>query len=156
MTQRRTEQGHDPVAHDLVDGPLIAVDGLHHVFEDRVEQLASLFRIAVGEQLHRALQVCEEDRDLLALTFQCGLGGEDLLDQMFGSIGLGSPVFRGPVCLCEPRPALATKFLGREIGRPARRTRRSEPGSALATELLAGGVPVPALRALHAAPSKRV
>ncbi len=67
---RRTEQRHDPVAHHLVDGALVAVDGLHHPLEDRVEELPRLLGITVGEQLHRALEVGEEDRDLLALALE--------------------------------------------------------------------------------------
>ena len=70
---RRTEERHDPVAHDLVDGALVAVDGLHHQLEDRIENPAGLLRIAVGEQLHRALEVGEEHRDLLALAFERAL-----------------------------------------------------------------------------------
>jgi hypothetical protein len=31
------------------------------VFEDRVEELARLLGVAVGQQLHRALQIGEED-----------------------------------------------------------------------------------------------
>ena len=42
--QRRAEQRHDAVAHDLVDGALVAVDGLHHPLEDRVEQACALPR----------------------------------------------------------------------------------------------------------------
>ena len=43
---------------------------------------------SVGEQLHRALQVGEEYRDLLPLTFQRGLGREDLLGEVLGSVRL--------------------------------------------------------------------
>ena len=68
--QRRAEQRHDPVAHHLVDGALVAVDGLHHALEHRVEELPRLLRVPIGEELHRALQVGEEDRDLLALAFE--------------------------------------------------------------------------------------
>jgi hypothetical protein len=39
------------------------VDGLHHSLEDGIVDLASFFRIAVAEHLHRALQVSEENRD---------------------------------------------------------------------------------------------
>ena len=60
MGARRAEEGHDAVAHDLVDRALVAVDGLHHAFEDGIEELARLLGIAVGE----------EDRDLLALAFE--------------------------------------------------------------------------------------
>ena len=86
--ERRAEERHDPVAHHLVDGALVAVDRLHHALEHRVEDLARLLGVAVGEQLHRALEVGEEDRDLLALAFQRGLGGEDLLGEVLGGVGL--------------------------------------------------------------------
>ena len=70
--ERRAEQRHDAVAHHLVDGALVAVHRLHHAFEHRIEELARLLRVAVGEQLHRALEVGEQHRDLLALAFQRG------------------------------------------------------------------------------------
>jgi hypothetical protein len=51
---------------------------------------------AVSEQLHRALEVGEEDGDLLALAFQGGLGGEDLLGEVLGSVRLrGGRMNRG-------------------------------------------------------------
>ena len=58
------------------------------MLEDGVEELARLLGVAVGEQLHRALEVGEEDRHLLALAFERGLGGEDLLGEVLGGIGL--------------------------------------------------------------------
>jgi len=62
------------------------VDGLHHPFEDGIEELAGFFRIPIGEQFHRALEVGEEDRDLLALTFQGGLRGQDAFGEVLGSV----------------------------------------------------------------------
>jgi len=35
------------------------VDRLHHPLEDRVEQFPGLLGVAVGEELHRALEVGE-------------------------------------------------------------------------------------------------
>jgi len=64
------------------------VDGLHHVFQHRIEELTGFFGIAVCEQLHRPFEVGEEDRDLLPLAFQGGLGAEDLLGEVLGRIGL--------------------------------------------------------------------
>jgi hypothetical protein len=95
LSQGGAEQGHDPVAHDLVDGPLVAVDGLHHVFKHRVEELPRLLGVAVGKQLHGPLQVREQHRDLLALAFQRALGGEDLLGEVRGGVGLGRSEPRG-------------------------------------------------------------
>jgi hypothetical protein len=74
VSQRRAKQRHDPVAHHLVDGALVAVDGFHHVLEHGVEEPARLLWIAVGQQLHRALQVGEEHRHLLALALERGFG----------------------------------------------------------------------------------
>jgi hypothetical protein len=87
--ERRAEQGHDPVAHDLVHGALVAVDRLHHLLQDGIENPARLFRIAVGEQLHRALEVSEEHGDLLPLALEGTLGREDLLGKVLRSVGLG-------------------------------------------------------------------
>ncbi len=86
---RRAEEGHDPVAHHLVHRALVPVDGLHHPLEDGVEELPRLLGVPVGEQLHRALEVGEQDGDLLALAFESGLRGEDLLGEVLGGVGLG-------------------------------------------------------------------
>jgi hypothetical protein len=64
--QRRAAQRHDPVAHHLVHRALVAVDGFHHPLEHGVQDLACVLGIAVGEQLHRALQIGEEHGHLLA------------------------------------------------------------------------------------------
>ena len=69
VSERRAEERHDAVAHHLIHGALVAVDGLHHALEDGIEDLPRLFRIAVGEELHRALEVGEQHGHLLALTF---------------------------------------------------------------------------------------
>jgi hypothetical protein len=65
------------------------VDGIHHVLEDRVEQLTCLLGVAIGKERHRALQVREEDRDLLALAFERGLRVDDPLCEMLGGVGVG-------------------------------------------------------------------
>jgi len=70
MRQRRAEQCHDTVAHDLIHGSLLAVHCFHHVFEDWIEKFARFFRITIGQQLHRPFHVSEQHRDLLALAFE--------------------------------------------------------------------------------------
>src|SRR5262249_39237509 len=84
--KRGSEERHDPVAHHLVDRALVAMDGLHHDLEDRIEDLARFLGIAVGEQLHGALQVGEEAGDLLALTIEGGPRGENALSQVFRGV----------------------------------------------------------------------
>ena len=108
----RAEEGHDPVAHHLVDGALVAVDGLHHALDHGIEELPGLLGIAVGEQLHRALQVGEEDGDLLALALQGSLGGEDLLGEVLGGVRLRGVEPRGSAWddSREPVAALPAEF----------------------------------------------
>src|SRR4030095_17013687 len=71
--------------------PLVAMHGLHHALEHGIEKLARLFWIAVGEQLHRALEIREEDSDLLAFALEGALGGQDLLGEVLWGVGLGRP-----------------------------------------------------------------
>jgi len=49
VSEWRAEERHDAVAHHLVDRALVAVDRLHHPLEDRIEDLARLLRITIGE-----------------------------------------------------------------------------------------------------------
>jgi hypothetical protein len=88
LAEERRER-HDPVAHHLVDRALVVMDRLHHTLDHWVEELAGFLRVAVGEQLHRTLEVGEENRDLLALTLEDSLGGEDLFGEMLGRVRIG-------------------------------------------------------------------
>jgi hypothetical protein len=45
-----------------------------------------LLGITVGQQLHGPLEIREEDRDLLALAFERGLRGQDLLGEVLGGV----------------------------------------------------------------------
>src|SRR6516225_11595371 len=71
---RRAEEGHNPVAHNPVNGTFVAVDRLDHPFEHRIEDLLRSLGVAVGEYLHRTLNICEQHSDLLALAFESLLG----------------------------------------------------------------------------------
>ena len=117
-----------------------------------IEQLARLLRIAVGEQLHRALEVGEEHGHLLALALEGGLGREDLLGEMFGRVGLrrGYPPHRRGAR--EGPPALAAELLRAGVRGAAGGAHRRQPGSALPTELHGGEVVVLAPRAVHEGP----
>src|SRR5712691_9655494 len=92
--------------------PSVAVHRLHHVVEHRVEDLPGFFGIAVGQELHRALEIREEDRHVLPFTFERALGGEDLLGEMFRRVSVGGREAnwfpfsreRGPAGPTEPLP----------------------------------------------------
>ena len=72
----------------LIHRALVTVDGLHHEFQNGIQNLARLLGVAVGKEFHRALQVGKEHRHLLTFAFQRGLGREDLLGEMLGGVGL--------------------------------------------------------------------
>jgi len=92
--------------------------GLHHAFEHGIEKLPGLLGVAVGKQFHRALEVGEEHRDLLAFAFESAPGGEDLLGEVLRGIGL-----RGLEAWLDTSrqrcPALATEFIAGRIDRTA-------------------------------------
>jgi hypothetical protein len=134
--ERRAEQRHDAVAHDLVHRALEPVHRLHHVLEYRVEQLPPLLGVAVGEQLHRALEVGDEDGDLLALTFERGLGRQDALGEVLRGVGLGGGEAAGWGAALERRTAFPAELLARGIRVAAARADGREPRATLAAELL--------------------
>jgi hypothetical protein len=70
MGQGRPKQGHDAIAHNLIDRALVAMHRRHHAFQDGIEELPGLFRVAVGQQFHGAFEIGKQHGDLLALAFQ--------------------------------------------------------------------------------------
>ena len=88
MRNRRPKQGHNAIAHDLVDGAFVAVHGRHHALQHWVEELARLLRVAVGQQLHGAFEIGKEHRDLLAFAFEGSCGGENFLRQVRRCVGV--------------------------------------------------------------------
>ena len=87
MGDRRPKQRHDPIAHDLIDGAFIAVHGRHHVLQDGVENRPGVFGVALGQQLHGAFEIRKQHGHLLALAFEGGAGGEDLVGQVWWRVG---------------------------------------------------------------------
>jgi hypothetical protein len=133
VCERRAEERHDAVAHHLVDGALVVVDGLHHQLEDGVQDLARLLGVAVGEQLHRALEIGEEHSDLLALAFKCSLGRQDFLGQVLGRVAVGRPRRRAR----SGGNGMSTRMAelgGSREGRPAVRAGPDQRGRALFAE----------------------
>jgi hypothetical protein len=105
------EEGHDPVAHHLVHEAFEAMDGLHHMLEHRIEDHPSLFRIAIGEQLHRSFEIREQDGDQLALALERYRGRHDALDEVLRRVQLwgaeprrGASGQSGSALIAEHRP----------------------------------------------------
>src|SRR5215216_2469693 len=89
MGDRRAEEGQDAVAHDPVNGTLVAVNCLNHAVEHRIEELLCSFRVAVRKDLHRVLDIGEQYGDLFALTLDGGPCAQDLIGQVLRSVTPG-------------------------------------------------------------------
>jgi hypothetical protein len=151
VRERRAKQRHDPIAHHLVHRALVAVNGLHHAFQHGVKEFTGLLGIAVGEQLHRALQIGEEDRDLLALAFQGRLGRQDLLGEVLGGVGLRRVEPRGDARSGsrDSLTALPAELGAGTIRFAAPRADSFEAGAAFVAESSVSGVLVLAPRTPH-------
>jgi hypothetical protein len=95
VRDRRAEERHDPVARVLVDRPLEAVHAVGQDLEEAIEDAMPLLGVDALSQLHRALDVGEEHRHLLALALQRGLALEDLVGQVLGRVVAGVALGRG-------------------------------------------------------------
>ena len=98
VRQRCTEQRHDAVAHHLVDRALVAVHGVHHGVQGRVQEGWAALGVEVADQLRRAFEIGKEHRDLLALAFQRAARGENFLGQIGGRVGKGCGGLTGIGC----------------------------------------------------------
>jgi len=74
--RRRSEDGHDRVTDELLDGPSAEGDLRRHGVVKAIEQIACVLRVERAAELRRADQVGEQDRRELAL-----LGGRPGLDR---------------------------------------------------------------------------
>ena len=120
-SDRRAKQRHDPVAHHLAHRTAVLLDGLAHVLEHGIEQLARLFRIAIGHQFHRTLEVGEQHRDELAFALE--RGGEG-----FRAGRRAAP--RAPGCRRGDRmTTLDAEFRAQRQGRTACVASQGEPGA---------------------------
>src|SRR5438445_8956519 len=115
--------------------------------------LARVLGIAVGEELHRALEVGEKDRHLFAFTFEGSLRGQDLLGQVLWSVGLrraepstGGCPGRGP----ERSAAASAELLAGLVREAAGRTRECQRSSAFGAEAAPLAVVVLAPGTFHA------
>ena len=68
MRDRRTEHREDAVAGGLHDVPVVAMSGVDHQLQRRIDDGARLFGIEILHQIHRTLDVGEQRRDRLAIA----------------------------------------------------------------------------------------
>ena len=118
---------------------------------------ARLFGIAVGEQLHRALEVGEQDGHLLALAFEGATGGDDPLGEVLRGVCVGRRGARRRGRWRTHRvPAVETEpCIGWQLG-PTLRAGQCEAATTLQAESRLGRVVVLAARTLHARVSREL
>ena len=97
------KQGHNAVAEHLVHRALEAVHGVHHAVQGRIEELLGGFGIEAADEFGGVFEVGKEHRDLLALAFQGGAGGQDLLGEMGWRIGRAGPLRCAGLHQCRRR-----------------------------------------------------
>jgi hypothetical protein len=105
------------------------VDGLHHPFEDRIEELPGVLGVPVGQEFQGPLEVREQHGDLLAFAFEGAPGGEDLLGQVFGDVGFGGPEMAGGLWAWESAGGKLLAALLAEFGAEAIRFTATGAGS---------------------------
>ena len=79
MGDRRPEQGHDPVAPELADRALEAVDFIHQDPAAAVHDPVDVFRVQLLRKGRKPGHVGEHDRYQLALALQGTAGGKDFI-----------------------------------------------------------------------------
>src|SRR2546428_457561 len=95
MCDGRPEERHDAVTEKLVDRAFVAVHLGQHEVEGSAHQAVDFLRVDTLGQRSEPRDVHKKHRDLLTLALQCGPRGEDLLDEVLWSVGLGG----GEACL---------------------------------------------------------
>ena len=170
---RRTKQRHDPIAGELVHGPLETVNA---VAEDREEVLHDPpphLRVCLLGEIHRPHDVRKQHRDLLVLTVEVRTCTQDLLGQVTRGVGARLRHHHASSCGMEPidrvclrprssrggsavqrLPAGTTELLcARVLGTTLRASGRRGQGSpALATKAGALEILMTAARAIHDSP----
>jgi hypothetical protein len=152
MSERGPKEGHNAIAQRLVHRPLIAVHGFHHPLQHRVEHRSRFLGISVGRQLHRGFQVGKQHRDLLTLSFQGTLRGQDLLRQMLRGIAMRGLERHGGLRWWLPgerRAAFGTELGPGDIISAATGAAGRQRAATLDAELAPLGILRPAVRAAH-------
>ena len=149
--QGGAEEGHHPVAGELVDGALVAVDLGHQDLEAPVHDLVDLLGVQLLGEGGVVGHVREEDGDDLALPLYRGAGGEDLIGQVLGGVGGGMGGVEGRMFFRDRQlmTALLAEFPGGGGDTSAFGAAILKSAAAFNTELSILGILKLALGALH-------
>jgi hypothetical protein len=89
VRDRRPEERHDPIPEELIHRPLVAVDLRQHQLEGPVHHPVHVFRVEAFGEGGEPRHIHEEHGDLLALAFESTAGLQDLVGEVFRSVGRG-------------------------------------------------------------------
>ncbi len=95
MSDGRTEQRHNAIAHELIDGAFVSVNFIHEDTKTPVHDLMDLLRIEIFKDGRRVSYVGENDGDEFALTFNGYAVRENLVREVFRPVGAGLLVVDG-------------------------------------------------------------
>jgi hypothetical protein len=84
-----TEESHQAVSQELIYRSLVAVDRFGHQPQGPVHDLMHRFGIQPLSQARGPYDIAEEDGHLFAFALHGAAGGQDLLGQVAGGVGLG-------------------------------------------------------------------
>src|SRR5262249_39964912 len=88
----RAKKGEDTIAGGLHDVAFVTMDRFHHQLQDGVDNRASLLRVDVFDQIHRAFDVSKKGGDRFSLACdrtsgdQGSLLGQDTFDKVWRGI----------------------------------------------------------------------
>ena len=151
MGEWGAEEGHDAIAGELVDRPLVLVDLIHEDLEASVHDPVDLLGVELLGDGSEVCHVGKEDGDELALAFDGAPGGENLLGEELGGVGLWVGVIEESSGLggSEGLAATTAELIIGEILETALRTRQDEFCAAGFTELPCLRILNATLRAFH-------
>src|SRR5882724_11714246 len=115
------------VTHDTVDGAAAAMHGRHHDLDRGIQGGVGLLGVQVIDAFERALDVREQDRDLLELAF--GAGDREYAQRRIAQRGRRL-VRMERARLCDRQPAAAAELRFAWILETAGRANRGERPSA--------------------------
>ena len=137
VSDRSAEECHDAVTEELVHRAFVPVHLGQHDLERVLHQRVHVLGVEPGRERGEPGDVHEEDSDLLTLTLEGGLGGEDAVGEMLGGVRRRAREVRGSAARERGLPTVRTEpGVDRKLcaargarGDEARATARAEPRS---------------------------
>src|SRR2546426_12240758 len=89
MSDRGTEQCHEAITEELIDGPLIAMHLVECYLKKTIEERVHCLRSDALGNRGRVRQVTEQHCHLFPFAFKGTPGGQNFFGKVFGGVGQG-------------------------------------------------------------------